>query len=249
MGDKMIVVYIVLIILGGVWQIASGMYITLLISGTIAGIFTGIYAIVKSLGVIAATKRIYLLIPSVLFLIFGALGISIFRQSFCLSEKWAKSSGALMIHDNAVFRWAFLATLIISVLFALFFYFSCVNENMIISFLLSLASIAIIVIPTFAIHSWGENKYYENHSQSYEQVYKVNEDIEVSLYVNENYRGGSLNLTGEDDIIRKIFPKVIKKGEIVYGEAILDEYPIEVFNDNGAIGKVPIEYLEPQSDK
>ena len=50
----MIVVYIVLIILGGVWQIASGMYITLLISGTIVGIFTGIYAIVKSLGVIAA---------------------------------------------------------------------------------------------------------------------------------------------------------------------------------------------------
>lgn len=247
----MIVVYIVLIILGGVWQIASGMYITLLISGTIVGIFTGIYAIVKSLGVIAATKRIYLLIPPVLFLIFGTFGISIFRQSFCLSEKWAEWSGkgTLMIHDNAVFRWAFLAALIISVLFALFFYFSCVNENVIISFLLSLASIAIIVIPTFVIHSWGENKYYENHSQSYEQVYKVKEDVEVSVYVNESYRGGSLNVTGEDDIIRKIFPKVIKKGEIVYGEAISDEYPIEVFNDNGAIGKVPIEYLEPQSDK
>ena len=113
-----LIIALIVIILGGAWQIASGIYITLLITGTIVGIIAGFYAIVKSLGVISTTKRIYLLIPPVLFLVFGAVGISIFRQSFCLSENWAEWSGrgTLMIHDNAVFRWALLAALIISAL-------------------------------------------------------------------------------------------------------------------------------------
>lgn len=256
----MIVVYIVpiyfiialiVILIGGVYQIASGIYMILVICGTIVGIIAGIYAIAKSFGVISSTKRIYLLIPPVFFLTFGVVGISIFRQSFCLSENWIEWSGigTLMVHDNAVFRWALLAALIVSALFAIFFFFSCKSENVIISLLLSLVSIAIIVIPTFVIHSWGENKYYEKHSQSYEQIYKVKEDVEVKLYVNESYHGGSLNVSGEDDIIRKIFPQKLKKGETVYGEAILDEYPIEVFDDDGTIGKVAIKYLEPQTNQ
>lgn len=245
-----LIIALIIILLGGIWQIASGIYMMLFVSCIIVGIIAGIYAIVKSFGVIAETKRVYLLIPPVAFLIFSIAGCPIFRQSFCLSEKWAERSGmgTLMVHDNAVFRWAVLATLVISVLFAVSFIFSSRRKNLGASILLSFVSLAILIIPTFAIHSWGEKQYYKNHSQSYEAVYKVKEDVAVELYINTSYRGGSLTVSGEDDMIRKVFPKKLKKGETVYGEAISDERPIEVFNDNGAIGDVPIDYLEPQNE-
>lgn len=244
------IIALIVILLGGIWQIASGVYMALFVSSIIVGIIAGIYAIVKTFGVIAATKRAYLLIPPVAFLLFSIVGCPIFRQSFCLSEKWAERSGmgTLMVHDNVVFRWALLATLVISVLFAVSFIFSCRSKKLGASILLSFVALVVLVIPIFAIHSWGENQYYKNHSQSYEAVYKVKEDVAVELYINTSYRGGSLNVSGEDDMIRKVFPKKLKKGETVYGEAMSDGRPIEVFNDNGAIGDVPTDYLEPQNE-
>ena len=230
------IIALIVILLGGIWQIASGVYMALFVSSIIVGIIAGIYAIVKTFGVIAATKRAYLLIPPVAFLLFSIVGCPIFRQSFCLSEKWAERSGmgTLMVHDNVVFRWALLATLVISVLFAVSFIFSCRSKKLGASILLSFVALVVLVIPIFAIQ--------------YEAVYKVKEDVAVELYINTSYRGGSLNVSGEDDMIRKVFPKKLKKGETVYGEAMSDGRPIEVFNDNGAIGDVPTDYLEPQNE-
>lgn len=246
-----LIVALIVILIGGVWQIASGIYMILAVGGTIIGIIAGLYAIIVAFSETFSTGRFYLLIPGILFLAFGIGAISIFRQSFCLSEKWSSPSGwgTLMIHDNDVFRWAILATLIISVLFVLFFYLSCTNHSVLISIFFSLLASLILIVPLFSIHSYGEQEYYKKNSTTYEQVYIVKEDVEVRLYVNESYRGGSLNVTGEYDTIREIFPKKLKKGEIVYGEKMDPNFKsrdVEVFNDNNVIGDVPQEYLEPQ---
>lgn len=242
-----LILALIIIIIGGIYQIATGIYMILAVVGTIVGIIAGGYAVVIAFSKTFSTKRIYLIIPGVLFLAFGVGAISIFRQSFCLSEKWSQWSGrgTLMIHSNAVFRWAILATLIISLCFAIFFYLSCNTEKTMVSFLFSVISCLILIVPLFITHSYCEQEYYEKNSTSYEQVYTVKEDVNVKLYVNESYRGSSLNVTGEYDIIRRIFPKTFKKGETVYGETY-DSGNIEVFNEKNVIGDVPSEYLEPQ---
>lgn len=246
-----LIVALIIILIGGIWQIASQIYMILIVAITIICGIAGVYAFIIALSETITTGRIYLLIPGLLSVPCGVGCVNIFRQCFCLSEKWSSPSGwgTLMIHDNDVFRWAILATLIISVLFVLFFYLSCTNHSVLISIFFSLLASLILIVPLFVTHSYCEKQYYKNHSTTYEQVYVVKEDVEVRLYVNESYRGGSLNVTGEYDIIREIFPKKLKKGEIVYGEKMDPNFKnrdVEVFNDNNVIGDVPQEYLEPQ---
>lgn len=247
--------YLILALIFGfisvIWQIASELYALLAMIGTIIGIMVGIYVLVKSISKTFSTGRIYLLVPGILFLAFEIGAIYIFRQCFCLSEKWSRPSGwgTLMIHDQAVFRWAILITLILSLLSILFFALSYSSEKVLTSIAYSFLAAIILILPLFATHSYCEKEYYKNHSATYEQVYMVKEDVEVKLYVNDSYRGASLNVSGDYDIIRRIFPKKLKKGEIVYGEKMdpdLKSIDVEVFNDNNVIGDVPQEYLEPQ---
>lgn len=245
------IIALIIIFIGGIWQIFSGIYMIVALTGTIVGIIAGLYALIVAFSETFSKGRIYLLIPGALFLAFGIGAIYIFRQSFCLSEKWSRQSGwgTLMIHDNDVFRWAILATLILSLLFILFFFLSCSSHNILSSMFLSLLSCVILIVPLFATHSYCEKEYYKNHSATYEQVYMVKEDVEVKLYVNDSYRGASLNVSGDYDLLRRIFPKKLKKGEIVYGEKMDPDFKnrdVEVFNDNNVIGNVPQEYLEPQ---
>ena len=236
-----VIIAVVLFLLGGVWTLISKMYTLLIVIGTIIGLCVGFYTFILSASTAASTKRFYLMIPGLLFLAFGTAGIAIFRQFFCLSEKWKVGHA----HSNAVFLWAIVATIIISALFLLFFCIACVCQKGISCFIFSVISCAIIIVPLLTVHSYCEEEYYKNHSTSYERVYKVTEDVTTQLYVNENYETNmSLNLTGEYDITRKILPKEFKAGEIVYGEEY-DSDEIEVFNREGIIGEVPARYLEP----
>lgn len=245
------IIALAIIFIGGIWQIFSGIYMIVALIGTIVGIIAGLYTLIVAFSETFSKGRIYLLIPGALFLAFGIGSIYIFRQSFCLSEKWSRQSGwgTLMIHDNDVFRWAILATLILSLLFILFFFLSCNSHNVLSSMFFSLLACVILIVPLFTTHSYCEKEYYKKHSTTYEQIYIVKEDVEVKLYVNDSYRGSSLNISGDYDLLRRIFPKKLKKGEIVYGEAIDSYYKnrdVEVFNNNNIIGDVSPEFLEPQ---
>ena len=224
-----VIIAIILCLLGGLSILFSKIYLMLVGIGTILGGIVGFCTFLLSLSAISSVKRIHLLIPGILFLAFGIGGIALFRQFFCLSEKWKTG----MTHDNAVFLWSIAATIIISVLFLLFFCIACICQKEVTCLLLSILSCAIIIVPLLTIHSI-----------SYEQVYKVTEDVETKLYVNENYKAHAIYLSGEYDVVRKVLPKEFKEGEIVYGEEY-DSDEIEVFNREGIIGEVPAKYLEP----
>ena len=235
-----VIIAIILCLLGGLSILFSKIYLMLVGIGTILGGIVGFCTFLLSLSAISSVKRIHLLIPGILFLAFGIGGIALFRQFFCLSEKWKTG----MTHDNAVFLWSIAATIIISVLFLLFFCIACICQKEVTCLLLSILSCAIIIVPLLTIHSYCEEEYYKNHSISYEQVYKVTEDVETKLYVNENYKAHAIYLSGEYDVVRKVLPKEFNAGEIVYGEEY-DSDEIEVFNREGIIGEVPARYLEP----
>lgn len=242
------ILVILLFVIGGIYAISAEIYMILAVVVTIfVGGIVGGLVLVSAFSKASSTKRFYLMLPGVLFFAFGAGAVWMFRQSFCLSEKWSQPSGfgTLMIHSSEVFRWAILATLIISFVFVIFFSISYNAQKGIISLLFSVISCFILIVPIFMTHSYCEQEYYEKNSTSYEQVYTVKKDVDVKLYINENYQGLGLTITGNYDLIRILFPKKLKEGETVYGEAY-DSETIEVFNANGVIGDVPAEFLEPQ---
>lgn len=242
------VLAIIFFIIGGIYAIATEIYMILavVVSVFVGGIVGGV-VLASAFSKASATKRFYLTIPGALFLVFGVGSIWMFRQSFCLSEKWSQQSGigTLMIQSGEVFQWSILATLIVSVVFVISFAISYNAKKGIVSLLFSVISCLILIVPIFVTHSYCEQDYYEKNSASYEQVYTVKEDVNAKVYINESYQGLGLKITGSYDIIRIIFPRTLKKGETVYGETY-DSGNIEVFNEKGVIGEVPSEYLEPQ---
>lgn len=240
----------ILIAIGGIYHIVTGVYVILFTITSLITIIGGIYTFFVSISKAVSTKRVYLLIPGVLFLTFGVFATSVFKQSLCLSQRWLESIrletlGTLTIHKNSVFLWSILATVVLSLLFAFFFRKSYQTKKTGSSVLLSLLSCLILIVPVFVVHAYAENAYYEQNSLSYEQVYTVKETVVVKLYVDESYRGSTLTIKGGDDLIRMLFPRTLKKGETVYGEAY-QSGDILVFNDNHVIGEVPSECLEPQ---
>lgn len=240
----------ILIAIGGIYHIVTEVYVLLFTITSFIMIIGGIYTFFVSISKAVSTKRVYLLLPGVLFLAFGVFATSVFKQSLCLSQRWLEiisleTLGTLTIHKNSVFLWSILATVVLSLLFAFFFQKSYQTKKMGSSVLFSLLSCLLLIVPVFAVHTYAENAYYEQNSTSYEQVYTVKETVAVKLYVNESYRGSTLTLQGGDDLIRMLFPRMLEKGEIVYGEAY-QSGDILVFNDNHVIGEVPSECLEPQ---
>ena len=247
------IIFIIVLFLAGAGAamalLESISYILFMLS-YVALVFLGIIIFFKTLSAIFKTKRVYLIIPCAVFLIFAVIGMFLVYSFFCMSEMYLDGRSQRQI----VYFYSLLICLAITVAFMLVFnrsFYSKIGS----SILGSGISIILLILPVCVIGSVCNKQYYDKRVDATIGNTQLVQDIdyiwrEVSYLESRAGRFG-----GSVDDYR--IPCNISSGTTVYytdrTDKINKEVHVEIYlPDSKVIGYVPQSVLltyEPISEE
>ncbi len=137
----------------------------------------GIVMLVKTIGAIGKTKRVHLIIPTILFVVFCVLGLIFVYECLCMSENFIADTS--IASQKPILR--FIASLIcFAISIGYIMLLSVATKGKAVASILAFVlCILIIVAPILGIYKTCNDSYYEKHATSTSVSAVVTEDVSI----------------------------------------------------------------------